>query len=214
MKDLLIVTADNSIKAALCGFFEREGWWNAVGCGRFSIDPQNDIKAAQGLNDPGLYRRAGDLLQPLAPEYRHVLVILDGEWEGAPSDPHAIRDAVENHIESAGWAKGDGCGIVIVPELEIWLWADSPHLASLLNFPDFASLRQHVQTNSDAWPVGSAKPADPEEALKVVCRNAPVTPKNPSLFRHVCRAVGTKHCADPAVARLFDALRTWFPPAR
>jgi len=75
------------------------------------------LRVAHGQNDPGLYTRANEFLQPYASTHRHAVVIVDAEWDGSPGE-EAILKRMSEHLNNAGWAEGKGCAVVIAPELE------------------------------------------------------------------------------------------------
>ncbi len=135
MRDLFFLVADSNMEYAIRGFFERGATHQILGCRPFEFDPgrDRDIVVAAGDNDPGLYVRANEWLKARATGYRHVVVMIDAEWEGSPG-AEAIRNKLGKHIEDAGWAAADGLGLVLEPEVDIWLWSDSPHSATTMGW--------------------------------------------------------------------------------
>lgn len=120
----------------LRGFFSRERFHHALGCGPFSVDPGRDIIVDPG-RDPGVFLRAHELLRLYEGEYAHAVVMLDAAWEGSPG-ADAIREALTTRLKS----RWDSFTVVVIdPELEAWIWQDSPHVAQTLNFPsDFRAI--------------------------------------------------------------------------
>ena len=119
MRDCLFLVADKNMEGTLKGLFMREAFHRVLGCGRFDFDFRQDLVVAHGQNDPGLYTRANAFLRPYASSHRHAVVIVDAEWDGSPGEG-AISHRLDEHLAHAGWGGGNGCAVVIVPELENW----------------------------------------------------------------------------------------------
>ncbi|KAA0253911.1 hypothetical protein FBQ97_12645 [Acidobacteria bacterium ACD] len=107
----------------------------------------------------------------------------------------------------AGWGR---C-IVVDPELEVWLFGDSPRLDEALGWsgrtPD---LRAWLQTVGE-WPEGMPKPPDPERAFRRAMYEVRL-PAAASLFGAVARTVSLVRCHDASFVALVEQLRSWFPP--
>lgn len=203
--------ADGQMGEALGGFLEREAIDRIIGCRPFEFDSRRDIKVAKGQNDCGLHTRADELLRPFAGEYRHAVVIVDEEWEGSPGAAQ-IRDRLNAHLGRAGWAPPEGMSLVVRPEVDAWLWSDSPHSAQAMGWESWEQLR--LALVSKGWlDEGATKPARPKEAADWAVRNgARRVRRSAALYRKVASRVGVGRCEDPAVVELLDALRRWFPP--
>lgn len=146
MRDCLFLVADKNMEGMLKGFFSRDAFHHAVGCGHFDLDIRQDLLVAHGQNDPGLYTRANEFLQPYAGTHRHAVVIVDAEWDGSPG-AEAISQRLIEHLSNAGWPADCGCAVVIDPELENWLWQDSPHVCTALGFDGtFSELRTTLES--------------------------------------------------------------------
>lgn len=207
MRDCLFLVADSNMAHALKGFFRRDGFHLSLGCREFSIE-EIDIIVASAQRDSGLYVRASELLKVYRGEYHHAVVMVDAEWRGAPK-PERIRTALEDHLRNAGWPPPQGCAIVIEPEVDNWLWTDTPHTADALRWPSIAELRRELQ-EKDMWPQGAAKPPRPKEAADWAIRRKG-KPRTSAIYEQVASRVSLSRCSDPAVAALVNALRQWFP---
>ncbi len=102
--------------------------------------------------------------------------------------------------------------LVLTPELEIWLWSDSPNLDRLLGWENRTpSLREEL--HRIGWlSEGAPKPQRPKEALGFALRKAG-KPRPAALFRAVARDIGLARCTDPTFLKLRELLRSWFPRA-
>lgn len=210
MNDLLFMVADSNMREALGGFLERQAVHQIIGCCAFDFDARRDIKVAAGLNDPGLFKRANELLKPFSGTYRHAVIVVDEEWEGSPGAV-LIRSQLNVHLTSAGWSPPDGLSLVVRPEIDNWLWSDSPHSAMALGWGSWDELRPALQSNG--WLEGeSPKPARPKEAAEWALRHgAGNVRRSASLYRKVAGSVSMRRCVDPAVDLLLNTLRQWFP---
>ncbi len=213
MRPLLFLVADKDMEYVLRGFFARQRWYESIRCGAFEFDVDRDILVAAGNNDPGIYKRGADLLGRLAEEYRHVVVMLDARWDGSPGE-EAIRQKVQQHIEAAGWPGGRGLALVLVPEVDIWLWADSPHAAKALGWGSSGELWKAL-TEKGMVAEGGRKPSNPKEAAEWALKHASSgrrRPRSSSIYREIASKVSVARCEDPALRTLVEALRRWFPP--
>jgi hypothetical protein len=210
MRDLLFLVADTNMEYALRGFFERERPHLSIGCGPIVFDPapNRDIVVAAGDNDSGLYKRAGDWLREAASHYRHVVIMIDAEWDGSPG-AEAIRRKLSEELAVAGWPEDAGLALVLEPEVDIWLWADSPHVATAMRWPSSDALRAALER--EGWlEVGAIKPKRPKEAAEWALRQQR-QPRSSALYRKIASRVSLNRCTDPALRQLVEALRSWFP---
>ncbi|GMU64621.1 MAG: hypothetical protein AMXMBFR36_08950 [Acidobacteriota bacterium] len=204
MSDLAVLAADGTTVAVLRALFARERWDLALGCGRFGIEPERDIFHDALHRDGGVYRNAQELLRPLLGSYRYAMVILDSQF-GSERPADEIRVEVGARLDQNGW-RGRSNVVVIDPELESWLWQDSPHVEDALGVPQ-RSLRQQL-LRSGQWPEGATKPLQPKETFAQLIKN-PLKPK--VVYSRIARSVSTRGCTDPAFAHFCGALRSWFP---
>jgi len=210
MNDLLFMVADTNMREALAGFLEREAAHRVIECREIDFDARRDIKVAKGQNDPGLFTRANELLRPFGGTYRHAVVVVDEEWDGSPGAAK-IQAQLDEHLANVGWPPPDGLSLVVQPEVDNWLWSDSPHSATALGWRSWDQLRPALQTNG--WLEGDAsKPSRPKEAAEWALRNGEGNVKrSSSLYRKVAGSVSVRRCTDPAVEVLLSALQRWFP---
>lgn len=120
-----------------------------------------------------------------------------------------LEAEVEKNLRSAAWGDRAAC-IVIDPELENWVWSDSPHVDSVLGWEGREpALRGWLQAQG-YWNAGSPKPDRPKEAVEEALRNVR-KPRSSALYQELAESVSLERCSDPAFLRLKTLLAKWFP---
>ena len=161
-------------------------------------------------HDPGCFREAHNFLRPMRGEYHHALVLFDASWEGAPSqDPTSLEQAVRERLRQADmgvWADV----VVIAPELEVWVWSDSPHVDEALGWAGRVPGLRRRLAEEDLWPDGMTKPPDPKRAVEWALWYAKVA-RESRVYAKLASTVGVERCADAAFQRLRNRLMSWFP---
>lgn len=209
MRDCFFLVADKNMEGLLKGFFLRKDFHLSLGCSPFQFDAKQDLLVAHGQNDSGLYTRANELLCSYRKTHRHAVVMLDAEWDGSPGAA-VIRERMSHHFEQVGWATDTACAVVIEPELENWIWQDTPHLCAALGYQgSFDELRSELERQG-AWPISEQKPPRPKETLESLLRNAR-KPRSSSLYQDLAGLVSVRRCTDTAFQILLMSLLRWFP---
>ncbi len=203
-RDLIFLIADNGMKHVVKGFLGREPQ-QRLGCGTFNIDPELEIRV-EPTKDPGVYGKAHELLQPYEHSHQRAVVIVDADWDGSPGAV-AIREHISQRL-ARGWK--EFAVIVIEPELEAWLMNDSPHLAKIFRCPE--NYRE-ILARAGHWPIGTAKPPRPKEALEYLRQRHKARATNAE-FGKLAAAMSVRHCQDPAFCQLRDQFCAWFPVGR
>ena len=198
MKDLVILVADNSMRVmveALLGRTESLG-----------IRPVTADVFVHMHRDPGVLRESGEFLRPLAGQYSYALAMFDRHGCGRSDGAAALAQRVQEQLDLTGWVQRSRV-VVLDPELETWVWSDSPHVASILGMSHTALEDLLVEQYGSR---GHIKRTCPKEAMKEVLRRSR-TPRSSSLYQEVAQRVGLRRCTDPAFASFKACLREWFP---
>jgi len=143
-------------------------------------------------------------------QYRYAMVIFDHEGSGRePVERAELEREVEGVLRINGW-EDRAAVIVIDPELEAWVWSDSPAVDGVLGWTGRATaLRDWIQSTTTFWHTGQDKPERPKEAFSAALRQVK-KPPSPSIFKDLAERVGIDRCVDPAFAKFKDTLRQWF----
>jgi hypothetical protein len=199
MKDLVCVAADKNIEAALRGMLARS---HALGIRDLTLDI-----LVHPRHDPGCFHEAHEFLRLFRGQYRHALVIFDRAWDGAPaSDAVELETALRQRLGNDGWADV----VVIDPELEAWVWSDSPWVDECLGWsgrnPD---LRSWLRARA-LWVEPRPKPDDPKAALEEALRVVRL-PRSSAIYEKLAQRVSMNRCTDESFGRLRRLLAAWFP---
>lgn len=199
--DLLVLVADANIEFTIKGLLTRP---QALG-----IRPITARVLPHPERDPGCLLRAPEFLRAFRNQYQHALVIFDRE--GCGRDTHS-REELEAELErrlAPHWGKL-AAAVVLDPELEVWLWSDSPHVDRILGWEGREPDLRSWLVQEDYAEQREAKPGRPKEAVEHALRLAR-KPRSSALYRKLAGTVSFQRCTDPAFARLLDVLRIWFP---
>lgn len=200
-QDLIVLAADLSMQRAIDEVLKRH---QALGTRRI------EWKSIQQPNyDTAFLQRAHLTLQAQSRNYQHALAVCDRHGCAKPKLP---REELEGIIEANLGQAWDDCAaaVVIDPELEIWFWADSPHVAGVIGWSGgMADLQRWLRTEK-YLAEGAAKPANPKAALHHALQLAKKQ-KSSSLFQSLAAKVSLQSCIDPAFLKLKETLQRWFP---
>jgi len=200
-KDLVVLTADKDAEFAVRGILSRH---KALGIRSVSADFFRHPE-----HDSGVLCRAYTFLQPFVSTHAHALVVMDREGCGQEQLGREILESrIEEALQGAGWTDRMAA-IVPDPELEIWVWSDSPHVDAVLGWtgrkPD---LRAWLLSNGYAREE-AAKPDRPKEAMEEALHMAR-QPWSSAIFERLAQQVSLSRCQDAAFLKLRDTLRRWF----
>lgn len=199
--DLIVLVADADAKQVVEGLLRRPESLR-IRTVRFTVDRY--VK-----RDSGCCGTSHDYLRPFIKQFHHAMVLFDRH--GSEKDTESrqeIEAAVERQLERNGW-KGRSAAIVCDPELEIWVWSDSPEVDEVLGWRGRKpALREWLVTHGFC-DVETAKPNDPKEAMRRALRSVRKN-VSPSRFRALAERVGVERCQDSAFLKLKHTLQSWF----
>jgi hypothetical protein len=201
LKDLVVLAADRSIEVTIRGLLDRP---KAIG-----IHPVEFDIYTHPRRDPGCYRQAHELLGPLLDQYKHALVVFDRVGSGSSDMAIDMEGRARALLAGSGW-RDRAAVVVIDPELEVWVWSDSPKVDEALHWAGRKpALRQWIRERG-LWPPGQPKPGNPKRAVEAALWEVHI-PASSSIFLALARTVSVERCVDPAFGRLRDRLGSWFP---
>lgn len=201
MIDLVCLVADKNIQASIEAILGRH---EALGVR--AIQFETIVHPHRG---PGCFHRAAELLKGYRDRAGHAIVVLDRAWGGAPANTGVeLEHQLESSLRSAGlvdWA----CAVVIDPELEVWVFSNSPHVENLLGWQGESGRLRQALSDQSLWPAGLPKPPDPKAAVEWALWRAR-KPRSSSIYRELAGRVSFDGCQDRSFLRLRDLLFGWF----
>jgi hypothetical protein len=200
-KDLVFLVPDKSIEACVRGLLRRP---QALG-----IQPVTFDLFVHPDRDPGCLLRGPDFLRQFVGQYHRALILLDHEGCGKEHDDRTFLELyLESRLEDAGW--DHAAAVVISPELESWVWSDSPHIDRALGWEGSEVPLRSWLRQEGLLGAGAVKPPRPKEAVRAALYKAR-KPVSSSIYFELAQWVTTDRCTDPAFLKLKSSLRAWFP---
>ncbi|MBN1472868.1 MAG: hypothetical protein JW925_13925 [Syntrophaceae bacterium] len=205
MKELIILVADKNTQFTLEGVLTRHQAFRMRKLTREDIDIY-----VHPLRDPGVYKEAAAFLRPYQNHYRYALVFLDREGSGQENKTaDDIAAELKTELERTGWTNRAEV-IVLDPELEIWAWVNSSHLATHTGWTDLRSLRDFVRDHG-FWQDSVSKPDRPKEAFEALLREKRIQ-RSSAIYKKIALDASFRDCVDPAFAKFTRILAEWFHP--
>lgn len=200
-RDLLIVVADRNMEAAVAGILSRP---QALRIRPLAFDVRVHPHRDSGCCFEGL-----EFLSVFRDRYQRAVLIFDREGSGRDTEyAEDLERDLETQLTAAGWQ--DRIAVLVLdPELENWVWSDSPHVASELGWTaGMRDLRAWLESH-DFLRVPTPKPARPKEAMEAVMKHNN-TKRSSSIYRRLAEKVSFKRCTDRSFLKLIARLQSWF----
>jgi len=196
-KDLVVLVADKNIEFTIRGILTR---YKALGMRSISEDI-----FVHPERDSGCFARGEEFLRPFSKRYAHALVMLDRDGSGRDSTGREVLEGdLERRLAQSGW-EGRAVAVIIQPELEAWIWGDSPHIDDVLGWRGRSPGLRTWLASAGFVKSSGVKPDDPKKALGAALRLAS-KPRSSALFSHLAQKVSLTRCTDPAFLKLRSTL--------
>ena len=203
MRDLIIAVADSYQEKVMEALLPRVPL--SSGTRAFTYDIVRNIG-----NDSGSYNDSHELLRPAIKQYHFALVLFD--YEGTGVENVRTREQAESDVEGLlsanGWLNRNAVA-VIKPEIENWIWLDSPHVQSAIGWERQESLYTWARANGKMAD-DDFKPIRPKETMEEALRISN-TSKSSAIYKKIAASVSYKKCVDPAFQKVITKLTEWFP---
>lgn len=202
MKDLIVVTADKRQQ----DLFEH---LLSLPMARLGTRNFSFTVIRMSGHDSDCRRKGASLINLYREAYSHALLVFD--YEGCGDEHGKSADEIESELDyklGQDW-NDKAAAIVIVPELERWIWIDSPKFNEAVKWKDdFGGLREWTTA---FFPFDNdGKPERPKEAFHAVLKKTRL-PKSSATYKRIVETASLKKCTDNAFQKLLSRLRTWFP---
>lgn len=182
-KDLVVLVADKAMEQSVKALLTRP---HEMGVRPIINDVfRHDHQDSGCFNDCHGHLQKKGWCRP----YGHALVMLDKAFDKQKKyqkhSAEELESIMESRLSGSGW-DDRAAAIMIDPELEAWVWSDSPELDRCLGWdgqnPDLRSwLRQ-----KGLLVEGSAKPADPKAAMLAALKKVGLPP-SASIFKNLAK---------------------------
>ena len=201
-RDLVVLAADKDMEHALKGLFTRPEALNIRAIeADILVHPQHD---------PACARRGVAFLSNLSERYRYGLLMFDHEGSGRERErTEDLQESLNEDFARSAWG-GRAKAIVLSPELEAWIWTDSPHVEEVAGWKGHRPPLRRWLTDQGWLGENEVKPERPKEAFQAVLREAR-RPRSASLYQQIAQRVSFRHCTDRSFLAFQDVLRSWFP---
>ena len=149
------------------------------------------------------------MLQSYRARAHHALVLFDHEGSGQESrSAHDVESEVRRSLEQSGW-RDRAAVVVVVPELEQWVWSDSSEVDAALGWQVRSPGLREWLRSQDLLRANAVKPDDPKKAVVRALREAGV-PRSSAIYGQLASNVSLERCNDPGFFKLKSVLRSWF----
>ncbi len=197
----MVLVADRDMEHALKGLFSRP---EALG-----IRPIEADIFTHPQHDPACAVRGVEFLSNLSDRYDYGLLVFDHEGSGREQKtPQDLQDSLNQEFARSAW-RARARAIVLYPELESWVWSDSPHVDDVVGWKDRCPPLRRWLIVQGWLENGEAKPARPKEAFQAALRHAR-TPRSSSLYQQIAEKVSLRQCTDRSFLEFRSIMQEWF----
>ena len=201
-KDLVVLVADHDCKEIFKTLLEKRLPSLHITKPTYTVFPHPE-------KDPGCRKKGHVFLRNFLRQYNHALLVFDREGCGRDIlSAMELENECEDLLSKNGW-ESRAAAIVIEPELEAWIWSDSPHVASAMNWNDYTNLKEWLSDKGFFTGQEESKPGRPKEAFQTALRKTH-TPRSSAIFKKIAGHVSLSRCTDRAFEKLKQKLVGWF----
>ena len=125
--------------------------------------------------------------------------------------PDDLQAALNQEFRASAWGER-GKAIVLAPELETWVWSDSPHVAAVAGWAERRPRLRQWLNDHGLWNEQESKPPRRKEAFHAALHASGVA-RSASLYRQLAERVSLNRCADRSFHDLRTTLSGWRQPA-
>jgi hypothetical protein len=160
--------------------------------------------------DPGCVNEGVRFLSGYSEQYHYGLLIFDHEGCGREQTrPQDLQTELDQEFTRSAW--GDRARTVVLsPELEVWVWSNSPHVDEATGWKNRQSSLRRWLVEQGWLQQGQIKPARPKESFEAALREVQI-PRSSSLYQQIAERVSLSRCQDPSFLEFKGILRNWFP---
>lgn len=202
--NLIILVADRNTQFLMQGLLTRH---QSFGIKDLSASLDHIFVHIQ--RDAGCYNQCSEFLRPFALDYNFALVIFDHEGCGQDHKSQAeIENELEQKLSISGW-ESRAKVIVLEPEIESWVWSNSPHVEKVLGWEGKTpNLRDWLYSKNFLTP-NELKPSRPKEAVEAALLEVRKA-RSSARYLELAEKVSFRNCIDESFLKLKQILQEWF----
>ncbi|MEI6634284.1 MAG: hypothetical protein WCP22_10770 [Chlamydiota bacterium] len=203
--DLIVLVPDRNLEYAVKGILARH---QSLGIRPITVE----VLSHPG-HDPGCFGESPEFLQFAVRQASHALVVFDYEGSGQEYRMNRVQmeTDLEQRLSEAGWS-GRSAAVIIAPELESWVWSDSPHVDIVLGWEGRRSSLREWLLGQHHMGRTAPKPPHPKDAMLAALREAGKS-RTSRLYSALAEKVSLDRCTDDAFLKFKRVLKEWFAEA-
>ncbi len=202
--DLVVLVPDKNTRFVLNGLLAR--------CHAFKIRPITYKIYIHPQRDPGVFHHGAEFLRSFSTQFEKALIFLDREGTGQEDKTvEEIENIIKYKTEKVGWQSKIEV-IVFDPELEIWAWVQSPHLAENMGWENLKALKSFI-SDQGLWRLSNPKPKRPKEAIEVALKEKRI-PRSSAIYKKIAETVNFDGCQESSFLKFKQILQNWFSDKR
>lgn len=210
MKDLFVLTADSDAQALIRSLLRRH---EDLQIRSISFEVQR-----YAGRDSGMVREGPEIARAMVKksEYQRLILVWDHHgsgWHALGAEQAVAR--IEKRLDGVTW-ENRSAAVVLMPELEEWLWHCPASLAGLLGLSkaEFDALAARFAGEQD-MPLARCSREAPKELFEAVLHHKERRKPLPEDFEKLGSSADlTDWTGSETFARLLGILRRWFPSSQ
>jgi hypothetical protein len=199
-KDLIILVADKNTEFLLQGLLPRLP--KILSTKEFTFD----IKI-HPLRDAGVRIGSIDFLRPFITNYDYAIVLFDYEGSRTQISQAILTQKMQDELDINGW-QNRNVVIIIEPEIENWIWVNSPHLAHEIDWEDMSTLENWL-IEKGFKNENDIKPLCPKEAFEDALKEKQ-KPRSSAIYKNIAQKASFKGCIDSNFDKFKTTIQKWF----
>lgn len=205
MKDLLVYVADADAQAFTKAILDRP---QALGIRPISFDIER-----HPLRDSGMVQSGAELARMKQGRYQKALLMWDHHGSGRDhkNTPAEVQIEIQSKLDAFSWS-GNSATIVLVPELEQWLWFCETALVShcritIQQLEEWVGERASKLTTT----IAALKQHQPKELFEYVMRERLRRTISPRDFDEIGKRASVNSLRNcPSFLAISETLQAWF----
>jgi len=166
------------------------------------------------MKDAGLVKDGPETARLYRGKTEKALLLWDYHGSGQEKrySPEQSEDMIQRRLDGISWADNSGA-VVIVPELEAWLWCTAPSVARYLSVEQvkWAGWLEGYATKRRSTVVKVVE-EQPKEVFEYICIEKLKRSISPRDFEEIGRIADISALEHSrSFAKILSLLRTWFP---